>query len=87
MSLNKTAKSFPLDEIDLRRGEKGTSWSNLSIYYTWKNKKKLIKNKFKISVPTWNGEFKSPDKSYLISDIKDFLEYILKKMKVLIVHQ
>ena len=25
------------DKIDLRRGEKSVSLSNLSIYYTWKN--------------------------------------------------
>ena len=32
--------------------------SNLSIYYTWKNMKKVIqKNKFKISAPTMNETF------------------------------
>ena len=34
-------------------------------------------NKFKISAPTWNDEL--PDGSYLISDIQDYFEYILKK--------
>ena len=33
----------------------------------------------KISVPTWNEEFKLPDKSYSIPDIQDYFEYILKK--------
>ena len=30
------------DKLDLRRGEKSIALSNLSIYYTWKNIKKLI---------------------------------------------
>ena len=29
--------------------------------------------------PTWNQEFKLPDGSYSVSDIQDYLEYILKK--------
>ena len=52
----------------------------LSIYYTWKNIKKLYKNnKFKISAPTWNEEFELPDGSFSISDIQDYFEYIFKK--------
>ena len=54
--------------------------SNLSIYYTWKNIKSSYNNyKFKISAPTWSDEFELPEGSYLISDIQDYLEYILKK--------
>ena len=35
------------DKIDLRRGEKSVSLSNLSIYYTWKNIKcSYNRNKF-----------------------------------------
>ena len=41
--------------------------------------KKLNNNKFKISAPTWSDEFKLPDGSYLISDIQDYFEYVLKK--------
>ena len=42
--------------------------------------KKLRKNNtFKISAPKWNEEFELPDGSYSVSDIKDCLEYILKK--------
>ena len=33
----------------------------------------------KISAPTWSDEFELPDVSYLISDIQDYFEYILKK--------
>ena len=32
-----------------------------------------------MSAPTWNDEFKLPDGSYLISNIQDYFEYILKK--------
>ena len=33
------------DELDLRRGQKSVALSNLSIYYTWKNKKVHIRIK------------------------------------------
>ena len=36
------------------------------------------KNKFKISVPTWNDEFELPHGSYFIPDIQDYFEYIIK---------
>ena len=36
-------------------------------------------NKFKISAPTWNDEFKLSDGSYSVSDIQDYFEYILRK--------
>ena len=68
------------DKLDLRRGDKSIALSNLSIYYTWKNiKSSYNNNKFKISAPTWNDEFESPDGSYLVSNIQDYFEYILKK--------
>ena len=68
------------DKLDLRRGQKTVASSNLSIYYTWKNvKSSYNNNKFKISAPTWSEEFELPDGSYLVSDIQDYFEYILKK--------
>ena len=68
------------DKIDLRRKFKYVALSNLSIYYTQKNKTKNYKNnKFKISAPTWNEEFELSDGSYSVSDIQDNFEYILKK--------
>ena len=68
------------DKLDLRRGQKTVALSNLSIYYTWQNvKSSYNNNKFKISAPTWSGEFKLPDGSYSVSDIQDYFEYILKK--------
>ena len=67
------------DKLDLRIGEKVIALSNLSIYYTWKNiKSSYNNNKFKISAPTWNQEFTLPDGYYSVSDIQDYLEYILK---------
>ena len=68
------------DKLDLRGSQKSVAVSNRSVYYTWKNiKSSYIKNKFKISAPTWSDEFELPDGSYSISDIQDYFEYILKK--------
>ena len=36
-------------------------------------------NKFKISAPTWNETFDLPDGSYNISEIQNYIEYIIKK--------
>ena len=58
--------------------------ANLSIYYTWKNVKSTYNNnKFKISAPTWNETFDLPDGSYNISEIQDYIEYIIKKHKTI----
>ena len=58
------------DKLNLRGGQKSAAFSNLSIYYTWKNiKSSYNNNKFKISAPTWNDEFELRDESYSISDI------------------
>ena len=68
------------DKLNLRRGEKSITLSNLSIYYTWKNiKRSYNNNKFKISAPTWNHKFELPDGSYFVSDFQDYSEYILKR--------
>ena len=48
-------------------------------------KKSYKYNKFKISAPTWNEEFKLPDRSYSISDIQEYFEYILKNIKQLLI--
>ena len=69
-----------LDKINLKKSDKYVALSNLSIYNTWKNIKKSYKNnKLKISAPTWNEEFELPGGSYSVSDIQDYLKYILKK--------
>ena len=68
------------NKLDLRKGQKSVALSNLSIYYAWKNIKSPYKNnRFKNSAPTWSDEFERPDGSYLISDIQDYFDYILKK--------
>ena len=82
---SKTSKPHVLllnltDKLDLKRAEKNVALSNVSIYYTWKNKKSSYNNnRFKTSAPTWNDEFKLLDGSYLISDIQDYFEYISKR--------
>ena len=35
-------------------------------------------NKFKISAPTWNDKLRLPDGSCSVSDIQDYVDYILK---------
>ena len=68
------------DKWILKNPSKNMALANLSIYYTWKNIKcEYNNNKFKISAPTWNDEFNLPDRSYSVSDIQDYFEYIIKK--------
>ena len=63
------------NKIDLRRTDKYFTLSSLRIYYTWKNiRKSYMKNKFKISDPTWNEEFELSDGSYSTSDIQDYFD-------------
>ena len=66
--------SFNLsDKINLKISDKYVALSNLSIYYTWRNIKRSYKNnRFKISAPTRNEEFKLPDGLYSVSDIQDY---------------
>ena len=69
-----------IDKLDLRNPNKNVALANLSNYYAWKNVKSTYNNnKFKISAPTWNETFDLPDGSYNISEIRDYIEYIIKK--------
>ena len=69
-----------IDKLDLRNPNKNMALANLSIYYTWKNVISTYNdNKFKISAPTWNENFDLHDGSYDISEIQDYIEYIIKK--------
>ena len=69
-----------IDKLDLKNPNKNMALANLSIYYTWKNVKSTCNNnKFIISAPTWNETFDLPDGSYNISEIQDYIEYIIKK--------
>ena len=82
---SKTSEPYVLilkftNKLDLRLGEKIIALSNLSIYYTWRNiKSSYNNNKFKISAPIWNDKFEIPDRSYSVSHIQDYFEYILEK--------
>ena len=69
-----------IDKLDLKNPNKNMALANLSIYYTWKNVKSTYNNnKFKILAPTWNETFDLPDGSYNISEIQDYIQYIIKK--------
>ena len=68
-----------IDKLDLKNPNKNMALANLSIYYTWKNVKSTYNNnKFEISAPTCNETFDLPDGSYNISEIQDYIEYIIK---------
>ena len=66
------------------RNNKNIVLVNLSIYYIWKNiKSEYDNNKSKVSPPNWNDEFDLIDGCYLISDIQDYFEFIIKKHETL----
>ena len=50
---------------------------NLSIFYTQKNIRKQY-NKLEIIPPTCNDEFELQDSSYSVSDIQDYIKYIIE---------
>ena len=73
-------------KLNLKNPDKNMALANLSIYYTWKNVKLIYKNnKFKISAPTWNETFDLPDGSYNIPAIQNYIEYIIKNMRQLLI--
>ena len=86
---SKTSESYKfkydlIDKLDLRNPNKNMALAKLSIYYTWKNVKSTYNNdKFKTSAPTWNETFDLPDGLYNISEIQDYIEYIIKKHKTI----
>ena len=50
------------DKINLKRSDKYVDYSKLSMYCTWKNIKKVIKNnKLEILAPIWSKTFELPD--------------------------
>ena len=72
------------DKLDLRNPNKNMALASSSIYYIWKNVKSTYNNiKSKISSPTWNETFDLPDGSYKISEIQDYIEYVIKKHKTI----
>ena len=73
-----------IDKLDLKNLNKNMVLGSLSIYYTYYNNNIYYNNnKFKISAPTWNETFDLPDGSYNISEIQDYIEYIIKKHKTI----
>ena len=71
------------DKLDLK-GNKKIALADLSIYYTWQNIKSEYKNnKLKLSGPTWDQTFDSPDGSYTVADIQYYFFTLLKNTKLL----
>ena len=68
-----------IDKLDLRNPNQNMALANLSIYYTWKNVKLTYNNNNQFQAPAWNETFDLPDGSYNISEIQDYIEYIIKK--------
>ena len=50
--------------------------------YSTKRIKQYKNNKLKTIAPTWNNDFELPDDSYSVSDIQDYIKYIIKNMKL-----
>ena len=70
------------DKFNLKDPSKNMTLADLTIYYTRKNVKSAYSNKkFKISAPICNDNL--PDGSCSVSDIQDYLEFIIKKHETL----
>ena len=41
-------------------------------------RKQYKNNKLKMLAPTWNDEFELADSFYSVSDIQDYIEYVIK---------
>ena len=54
-------------------------WDSRQIRGTWQT----LNSKLKIIAPTLNNEFELPDDSCFVSDIQDYIKYIIKKHKTL----
>ena len=70
-------------KINLKRSDIYVALSNLSIYYTLKNIKRSHKNILKISAPTSNDKFVSPDPSFSVSIMQDYFEYVINKKEAM----
>ena len=66
--------------LGLRSSDKNATLQNFSICYTCKKvRKRYNNNKIKIMTLAWNDEFVLSDGSYSVSDIENYIEYIIKK--------
>ena len=71
-------------KLDLRSSDKHVALQNVPISYTWKNIRQQYKNnKPKIIAPTQNDEFELPDGSQSVSDMQDYIEFIIKMHETL----
>ena len=72
--------------LDLRNSNKHVAFEDLSIFHTWRSLRKQYKNnKLEIIAPTWNEVLELPHGSYSVSNIQDYLQYIIKKQETLTV--
>ena len=68
--------------LHLRSSNKHVALQNLSIHYTLKNIIQQYKNnKLKIIARVWDHEIELIDRSFSVSDIPDYFEFIIKKYK------
>ena len=68
--------------LDLTSLNKHVPFEILTIYYTRKNIRQQYKNnKLKIIAPTWNYKLKLPDGSYSVSNIQDYIKFVIKITK------
>ena len=70
-------ETFFMNSKNRKTSEPNRFKYDLNVKSTYNN------NKFKISAPTWNETFDLPDGSYNISEIQDYIEYIIKKHKTI----
>ena len=76
------------DKLNFKDPKKNMAFTNLSIYYIWRNlKSEYNNNKFKIPAPTWNDTFDLPDGSYSFVDIQGYFELIIKNQETLTENQ
>ena len=70
--------------LDLRSSDKSLLFKIYLFISRVKNiRKQYTNNKLKMIAPTWNDEFELPNGSYSVSDIQDYIEYIIKKLETL----
>ena len=73
------------NKLNLKNPNTNIAVANLSIYYTWKKvRSEYRNNKFKIHPPTYSETFDLPDRNYLISEIQDYFEFIVKTDETII---
>ena len=70
--------------LHLRSLNNHVALHDLSIKYSWKSIRKQYKNnRLKTIAPTWNDEFELPSGTYFVSDIQNYIKYIIKKHETL----